>query len=264
MFVAILYLFLVTRNLQLLDKEIKYDLVYPIGSGSIWQDNELRYSIRSFVKYFDQLGKIFIVGQKPEFLNWNNSRLIYIECDDPYRHNKDSNIINKVLRVCQEQTLSDDFLRASDDQIVLRRVNINDFYPRYLIDLNGKQFPKGNSWYKRLEKTIEILKNEKKTTYFYDSHFPNICNKQSFIKVMQNRIQDVTINTYYFNYILDEYKELGKFKLTVQKPILNLNEFQKEVSGKYFLGYNNKGLREPSLLKNWIQNEFYEKSKFEL
>lgn len=238
------------------------DLVYALGVGSIWQDNELKYSIRSIEKNFSELGKVFIVGTKPEFLNWNNPRLIYIECDDPFRHNKDANIINKVLKACKRKELSDDFIRASDDQIVLKKVRTEDFYPKYLMDLNGKPLPSNNRWFKRLKETCEQLKRENKKTYHYDSHFPMLYSKESFLHIFEN-IPDYTINTYYFNNILDEHRELGDIKITLQKPFLNMQEFQKEVKGKTFLGYNNKGLRE-GMLKLWLQNEFREKSSFEL
>lgn len=239
------------------------DLVIPVGVGSIWDNNELRYCIRSFVKYFDDLGKIYIVGIKPDFLKWENPRLIHIQSDDPFRHSKDANIINKVLKVCKRDDLSDDFIRSSDDQLILKKVQVEDFYPRYLINLSSKPIPSNNNnWFKRLQKTVNQLQQEKKTVFHYESHYPMIYNKQSFIKIMES-IPDVTVNTYYFNSILDEYKELGNLKLTLQKPVISMQEFLKEVKGKVFLGYNNKAIREPSILKLWIQNEFREKTEFE-
>jgi hypothetical protein len=244
---------------------MKYDLVYPLGSGSIWQDNELRYSIRSFVKHFDQLGKIFIVGQKPEFINWFNPRLVHIPCEDSFRHNKDANIINKVLQACKRNDLSNDFIRASDDQIILKKVQIDDFFPYYMIDLKEKQFPvNNNNWFKRLKYTVDLLQMEGWTMFHYDFHYPVIKNKDSFIKIMQDRIQDIVINTYYFNKILKEHKQVENIKVTLQQPVLNMQDFLKEIKGKTFLGYNNKGIREPSLLKNWIQNELRDKTEFEI
>jgi hypothetical protein len=248
-----------------LDKKIKYDLVIPLSSGSIWENNEVRYCIRSIVKNFDQLGKIYIIGQKPEFLNWDNPRLIHVEYEDYVRHNKDANLINKVLEVCKRKDLSDDFIRSSDDQVLLKKIDINGFYPRYLMNLNGKAFPKNNnSWFKRLKYTVDLLQSEGKTMYHYESHYPMLYNKQYFIDIMKNHVLDVTINTYYFNHILDEHKELENIKIVFQKPLVNIQEFLVNVKYKIFLGYNNKGLREPSLLKQWLQNEFKEKSEFEI
>lgn len=239
------------------------DLVIPLSVGSIWNNNEVKYCIRSIEKNFDELGKVFIIGDKPNFFNWNNPRLVHVECEDSFRHNKDANLINKVLQVCRRNDLSDDFIRASDDQIVLKRVSIEDFYPKYMTDLEGKILPPNNSWFRRLGSTRDMLKIKGKTTFHYESHYPMIYNKESFINTMKDHIEDCTINTYYFNTILDEHKHIGNTKITLQRPILNMQEFLKEVKGKTFLGYNNKGLRE-GMLQLWLSNEFREKSSFEL
>ena len=44
------------------------DLVYVLGKGSRWQDNELRFSLRSVSKNLSNVGQIFIVGQIPDFV----------------------------------------------------------------------------------------------------------------------------------------------------------------------------------------------------
>lgn len=243
-----------------------YDLVIPLGIGSIWQNNEVRYCIRSFVKNFSELGKIFIVGQKPEFLKWSNPRLIHIESNDPFRKNKDGNLIYKVLKVCSREDLSYDFIRCSDDQLVIKKVTVNDFYPKYLIEINRPPVS-NNRWKLRVWRTIEELKRVNKPTYHYETHVPMIYNKDSFIEVM-NKYPIVdksgyTINTLYFNYILEEHKQLENIKLTMQRPIMTMDEMMKQVDGKIFLGYNNKGLRD-GVLKSWIQQNFSQKTEFEI
>ncbi len=50
-----------------MEKIEKIDLVYILGKGSKWSDNEIRFSLRSIEKYFDYR-KIFIIGEKPESL----------------------------------------------------------------------------------------------------------------------------------------------------------------------------------------------------
>lgn len=243
-----------------------YDLVIPLGIGSIWQNNEVRYCIRSFVKNFFQLGKIFIIGQKPDFLKWSNPRLIHIESDDPFRQNKDGNLIYKVLKACNRSDLSFDFIRASDDQLVVRKVSIDDFYPRYSINIDRLPI-KRNRWKMRVWDTVQELKRIGKTTYNYEIHFPMLYNKESFIGVMNKYpLQDhkgYTINTLYFNNILDEHKQLGDIKLTIPKPIMTINDIVKQVDKKIFIGYNNKGLRD-GVLKSWIQQNFNQKTEFEI
>ena len=38
------------------------DIVYPLGRGSQWRDNELRYSLRSLEMYGVNVGKVYMIG----------------------------------------------------------------------------------------------------------------------------------------------------------------------------------------------------------
>lgn len=244
-----------------------YDLVIPLGTGTIWQDNEIKYCIRSFSKYFQQLGKIYIVGAKPDFFKWHHPRLVHVQCTNPFTANKDGNIIYRVLKAC-EFNISFDFIRASDDQVVLQYVTIDDFRPKYIGDLSKVTInPKSNNWKKRLIRTRELLKSNGKTTYHYDSHYPMIYNKDSFVEIMKKyppvNMCGYTINTLYFNSILDEHEKIENIKLTLEKPILDMKNMLELSSDKKFLGYKNKGLRD-GVLKQFLQNKFPEKCEFEI
>ena len=39
------------------------DVVYILGKGSVWKDNEIRYSLRSIEKHLTGFDRVFIVGQ---------------------------------------------------------------------------------------------------------------------------------------------------------------------------------------------------------
>jgi len=69
------------------------DVVYPLGSGSAWDNNELRYSLRSLENNLLDLGRVFVVGQRPPWL----VEAVHIPMEDTHRHNKDANLIDKVL-----------------------------------------------------------------------------------------------------------------------------------------------------------------------
>lgn len=243
-----------------------YDLVIPLGTGSIWQDNEVRYCVRSFSKYFKQLGKIYIVGAKPDFFKWHHPRLVHIQCSNPFTSNKDANIIHRVLEACKY--VSFDFIRCSDDQVLLQNLIIDDFRPKYLGDLSTIHWNSAaNNWKKRLKHTYEVLKKEGKTTFHYDSHYPMIYNRDSFKEIMKKYPSDnrngYTINTLYFNNILDEHEKIGNIKVTLEKPIMDMQGMLEISRGKKFLGYRNKGLRD-GVLKQFIQNMFPEKCEFEI
>ena len=56
------------------------DILYVIGKGSEWNNNELRFSLRSIAKYGKNIDRVFIVGYKPDFVS---DEVTFIPCDDP-------------------------------------------------------------------------------------------------------------------------------------------------------------------------------------
>ena len=52
------------------------DIVIPLGTGSRWQNNELRFALRSIEKYLTGYDKIFIIGECPSYLQ----NIIHIPC----------------------------------------------------------------------------------------------------------------------------------------------------------------------------------------
>lgn len=44
------------------------DAIYPVGPGSRWKDNELRYSLRSLAMHAPEVDRVIIVGRKPKFV----------------------------------------------------------------------------------------------------------------------------------------------------------------------------------------------------
>ena len=56
------------------------DIVYIIGSGSKWQDNELRYSLRSIEKFGGNFGEVYIVGDRlPPFIDPSTVRYLPVK-----------------------------------------------------------------------------------------------------------------------------------------------------------------------------------------
>lgn len=102
------------------------DIVYVIGTGSKWDNNELKYSLRSICKYGKGLGKVFIVGDElPKFIN--RDEVWFLQWpdnpnDSPYR-----NVYNKIAAFFQYRMV-DEFLLSSDDHFFLQPVDF-DHWP---------------------------------------------------------------------------------------------------------------------------------------
>lgn len=100
----------------------KIDLLYILGKGSRWHDNELRFSIRSAVKFFN-FNKIFIVGELPKWL----TGVVHVPVPDNNK-NKLLNARDKYLASTNIKELSDNFILMNDDFFFLKQT---DEIPNY-------------------------------------------------------------------------------------------------------------------------------------
>ncbi len=94
------------------------DIVYPLGKGSVWKNNELRYSLRSFEKFAIGIRNVYLVGEFPDWING----IINLPCKDG--PNKEINIANKIYTACLDPNLSDDFIFANDDHIITQPIDL--------------------------------------------------------------------------------------------------------------------------------------------
>ena len=245
------------------------DLIIPLGTGSRWKNNELRYALRSYDKYFKDLGTVYIVGPKAYIkknLPWLQN-VVVVDCDDPFNRNKDGNLIRKVLRVIDNYPeLTDDFVRASDDQLLWDEVD--SLPPLYTYNLKDKPqawWMRGNRWKVRLKKTMRILEVKKKTTWNYDAHIPMTVNKHKFKEVWSKfpweRSIGYCINTLYYNMALDKHTHFDNKKLSVEQAVAAPNVLPMQLRGKKYLGYNDAGLNDH--LKALIKKRFPDKCRFE-
>lgn len=246
------------------------DLVIPFGKGAVWRD-ELKYILRSWDKNYDNLGKVFLVGDK-EWIKQKYPWLKDVEivnCDDPFKRNKDANIIRKVIKVIDTQKLSDPFIRASDDQYLLKKTE--SFPPMYSENLKEKPREWWNNrsrWKNRLKRTYTILFVKNKTTFNYDIHFP-LETGHDFKKIMETypytKSIGYTINTLYFNNVLTEHVKAEDIRALFEIPVRDEAKIKEILKGKTFMCYVGRA-GNPALtqeLKNIIMNKFKKKSKFE-
>lgn len=244
----------------------KVDIVVPLSSESRFNNEELKYSLRSFETHFKQLGSIWIIGFKPEWI----TNINYIEASDSLKQNKDGNIIKKIYDICLKEELSDDFIFLSDDQLILKDLRKGDFEPRYCNVLETYPFSETqNRWKQRLKRTYDKLKSENKTTYDYDSHLPTLFNKKRFLEIINlypeyyNEGEGYTINTLYCNNLnLKEHK----FENSIVAKFQQINNFSLEeiidkCNDKLFLTYDDRGVTNSFF--EFLKIKFPKKSKYE-
>lgn len=150
------------------------DIFYPLGGGSFWGDNELRYSLRSIEKHLKNYGNIFIIGRKPDWL----TNVTFIEYEDmtPY---KERNIFTKIVMACEIKEMSERFLFMNDDHFLVDDFDAPTFpyYYKCMLERSIERLKHGK--YKRaLVNTFHELTFQGHTTYNFDGHIPIIYEKQ--------------------------------------------------------------------------------------
>jgi hypothetical protein len=150
-------------------------ILLPLGSGSRWQDNELRYCFRSIEKYLSGWDKIVIVGKLPTWVR--DDRVIFIPVEDKItaRH-KERNIYIKILAGIASGHLGESFLFMNDDHFLLQPFAADKFPYHH----KGPMLPKtgSNPYRKSISNTLQLLGQ----TNDFDTHCPIVYNSESFIK----------------------------------------------------------------------------------
>lgn len=154
------------------------DVIFALGRGSMWNDNELRYSLRSIVKHLKGYSKIWIVGNVPKFPIKN---LNYIHFLENGRYPA-VNVKNKILTACINEKVSDQFVFFNDDHFLLKDFDVNSFPYFYCGDLTDVR--NATNYIHTVENTISVLKSAGCATKNFDTHTPIVYDKKAFWDVM--------------------------------------------------------------------------------
>lgn len=163
------------------------DVCYMLGTESEADDWELRLSLRSWRKHF-ALNRFIIVGHCPAWLGNDDLRraVVHAPFPDPYRHNKDANLIQKAVWLAGQPWVTDPFILCSDDQFLLRPINKRQACEHWHHgDKRDARFPANHTWWKRLGHTVKALDRRKKGTLHFDTHIPIALTKAQALGALQ-------------------------------------------------------------------------------
>ena len=219
----------------------KIDIVIPLSCESFSGNLELRLALRSIDRFAAGAGKVWIIGDTiPDWLQ--NVRILTVP--DRHCHNKDANIIDKLLAAVSEKDLSRRFVFWSDDQIALYRFILNDLIPVYN-RRNRQDFQSDRIWHRRMRNTFDWLQKQNITlNWNWDSHVPQIMQKNLFKKLMQylnyQTEPGYCINTLYFGLLRTQPGlEQSRIKTTCEST----QYYKKLPAERLFLGYNDDACR---------------------
>lgn len=145
------------------------DILYVLGKGfSEWRNNELRYSLRSIAKYGKNVGRVFLVGYIPYWVN--RKEVVCLPLKDTTR-NKHYNIMTAIEYAIEHSDIGEHFLYSSDDHYYIRETD----FDKYPVFWRGVELPteyaEKRTWYNTtLVSTFECLNAFRLTTHHYAWH----------------------------------------------------------------------------------------------
>lgn len=148
------------------------DVLYILGRGSKHDDMELRLSLRCLEKNAIGVDRVFIVGNKPEWVQ----NVVHIPAEDTYT--AENNAFQKVLKACHNG-ISDNFLLMNDDFFLLEKRDI-EYYPFFVRGWLDVEKP-DNSYKRSINRTVMALKPYSKAPMNYEVHCPIIFNKHKML-----------------------------------------------------------------------------------
>jgi hypothetical protein len=178
------------------------EAVYLLGTGSPYQNEELRYSLRSLDTYAWGITRVILVGECPSWINRDSVEHIPFKEDGP----KDYRIAAKILHICEEKIVTKPFLFCNDDFFFTKPFEAARYPFFYKGDLINE--PPRTSYQHQLKFTKDYLMQKRLPTKHFDVHTPIIYDPVKFKALKEvweyskNTIGLVVKSTYANHYYL--------------------------------------------------------------
>ena len=138
------------------------DVVFTVGPGSQWNDNELRYALRALERHGQGVGEVFVIGHKPDWC-----LAVHVPYDDPYPKDKAANLIHKLIYA----PVFGEFVYYHDDQILLADVDLPTL-PYWCKGELSSRNVLDDLYARRLRNTRRLLLDSNCPVWNYDIHAP--------------------------------------------------------------------------------------------
>lgn len=238
------------------------DVLYILGKGSRWNNNELRYSLRSLEKHLRGYTRIFITGEKPEFIN---DEVIYNYYPDEYLPNL--NHLYKVLATFKLTDISDDILLNYDDNFFVSDVGIKDYPYYYKREVLPDSFPITNIHTRSMMATKKILQELNKPIKDFAVHCPIRYNRHHFYDFVKafdkyidknNKQASISVRCAYTNNLEIKGEYLADLKFNKS---LTMQDIEQKIKGRNVFSTSDN-IQSGNTI-DFLQQRFPNKSRWE-
>ena len=270
----------------------------PIGIGSEWQNNELKYLLRSIDKNFKFDKEIILVGEPGVSLDWITG-CKYVEVGRYYPEGLESKYsgnrlyenffttLNKYKYISEQDYIGDNFLVMYDDQVVLQGINDPSIFENVALCVEpyNKLKRKQSRHSQTVLQALELSYGEKlhDSLYNAETHAPRLYNKQKLQKLFrmfkfEGMEVPYSLYTLYRNVF---YGEPAKIVKKEDCSLIAYCHFDDGTPHHFFpdtfaeldyiankynvLNYTDKGLRScDNLLARWLEKKFSDRCRYEI
>jgi len=235
------------------------DVLYILGTGSQWQDNELRYSLRSLEKYALNVGRVFVTGENPGFLS---PEVVFTPCNDPGP--RAFNHIHKVRATIERTDISERFLLNYDDNFFTSPVDI-DSYPFFFKGTLPDRTETHRAYRYSLIEARHFLEKHGKPILNFSVHCPCIYERQKFMALEEawqigaRKPHGIAVRAVYCNWhgVTPEFMADCKLKTVKSKEEASL-----AIEGRHVFSIHDDSL--PNGVANMIREMYPRPSRWEL
>lgn len=231
-------------------------LLYILGTGSKWDNNEIRYSLRSAEKYFKH-SKVFIVGERPAWLQ----NIEHIEAIDPY-DNKLKNSIHKLHAAVQEERLPQRFVLMNDDFYFAKETKTLPVYHKGSLSGTLGRHPTSSGYYYEAMWVTKMLLEKAgiENANDYSLHFPMVFDKARvhwLCSSMRYKREGFLFRTFYANYFKLKGTERSDVKLKGQNTAAVLNKLAFDMFS------TDDDIIASPVFQKWIAKKYPKPSRYE-
>lgn len=234
------------------------DVFYVLGSGSKWNNNEIRYSLRSLEKYGKNVGEVYIVGERPSFIS---DKIKYISCKDI--GSPACNHWFKVKRFFTE-TNAERGCYMMDDVFFTKDVDLENYPYCYNRELPEFKFNDSNFYHRTLLNTRKELLKRNLPIKSFEVHCPIIYERDKFMALNQDfcHFQNlyrpfVGVRSFYCNMNGIE----GKYTTDLKIRKKYLSDWQERIKQNDFFSIADEVIHEG--VGDWLKEHFPIPSKYE-
>jgi hypothetical protein len=248
------------------------DIIYPLGSGSKWNNNELRYSLRSIEKHIKNFRNVYIIGECPDWIIKRSETegafingVTHIPFEESGHASK--NIMEKILAACDQQDISEEFLFMNDDIFLMEDIDAASFPFYYDRNVVNHLSVYANYYNEYIKATHSELIGSGLNTKYFDIHVPIRYNKKLFPEVMDqfDFNKKLIVKSVYCNALNIQGEQRSDCKIMGKRPA---KQILAEVENTTIFSTGDQCLldwsREESTVKTILKNTFPNKSKFEI